>query len=134
MLASQKIQHRQSTIRQTLAELVGKETPTADETRTMGELDTEYRNNETRYRAALISEDTERRTAGKDLETRGDREYSDLVSKFEVRQVALALSEHAALNGPTAEVVSEMRAKGSYRGIPVPLAAFEVRAGETVST
>ena len=55
MLDSVKIQRRQSEIRQQLAELVGKETPTEDETRSMGDLDQEYRTNETRYRAALVA-------------------------------------------------------------------------------
>lgn len=134
MLESVKIQRRQSQIRETLATLVGREKPDENEVRSMGELDTEYRNNEARYRAALITEDTERRTAGKDLETREDRQYADLVAGFELRQVALALSEHRALDGRTREVVEEMRSKGSYRGIPVPLMALEVRAGETVAS
>ena len=57
MLDSVKIQRRQSEIRQELAALVGKENPSEDETRSMETLDTEYRSNETRYRAALIAED-----------------------------------------------------------------------------
>ena len=90
---SVKISRRQSEIRQALAELVGKEKPTEDETRSMTDLDTEYRGNETRYRAALIAEDTERRDAKGELETRGDKEYADLIGKFELRQVALMLDE-----------------------------------------
>ncbi|MGO4833920.1 phage major capsid protein, partial [Rhizobiaceae sp. 2RAB30] len=100
----------------------------------MTDLDTEYRSNETRYRAALVSEDTERREAGADLETRDGKEYTDLVGKFEVRQIALALDEGAALSGPTAEVVQELRSKGGYRGIPVPWQALERRAGETIAS
>lgn len=64
MLESVKIARRQSEIRQALAGLVGKSQPTEDETRSMESLDTEYRGNETRYRASLIVEDTERREAG----------------------------------------------------------------------
>ena len=45
MLESVKIQRRQSEIRQALAELVGKESPSEDETRSMGALDSEYRAN-----------------------------------------------------------------------------------------
>lgn len=134
MLDSVKIQRRQSEIRQQLAALVGKPTPTEDETRSMETLDAEYRSNETRYRAALIAEDTERREAGDELETRSDREWSELVAGFELRQVALALDEGRSLEGRTAEVVQEMRSQGGYRGIPVPFAALEMRAGETVST
>src|SRR3546814_11199860 len=90
----------------------------------METLDAEYRQNEVRYRAALIAEDTERRDAGEELETRGDREYADLLRRFEVRQVALHYDEGRQLDGATAEIVQEMRSKGGYRGIPVPLAAL----------
>lgn len=134
MLESVKIQRRQSEIRQSLAALVGKEKPTEDETRSMEALDTEYRSNETRYRASLISEDTERRDAGADLETRGDREYAALIGRFEMRQVALFFDEGRALDGPTAEIVQELRAKGGYRGVPVPWQALELRVGETVAS
>ncbi|RNC93925.1 MAG: phage major capsid protein [Oricola sp.] len=134
MLESLKIQRRQSEIRQQLAELVGKDKPEEAETRQMADLDAEYRQNETRYRAALIAEDDQRQEAGKDLETREDREWSDLVGKFELRQVALALDEGRTMDGPTAEIVAEMRAGGGYKGVPVPLEALlETRAGETVA-
>ena len=134
MLESRKISRRQSEIRQQLAGLVGKDKPTEDETRSMETLDTEYRQNETRYRAALIAEDTERREAKGELETRSEKEYGELVDKFELRQVALHLDEGKALDGATAEVVQELRAQGGYRGVPVPFAALELRAGETVAS
>lgn len=133
MLDSVKIARRQSEIRQQLAELVGKEKPTEDETRSMETLDAEYRTNETRYRAALVSEDQERREAGADLETRSDREWSEMMSRFELRQIAFALDEGRALNGATKDIVEELRNTGGYQGIPVPLGALETRAGETVS-
>ncbi|MBD3738857.1 MAG: phage major capsid protein [Pseudomonas balearica] len=134
MLDSVKIQRRQSEIRQKLAELSGKETPDETELRSMNDLDAEYRSNETRYRAALIAEDSERREAGEELETRSGREWADLVSGYELRQAVLALDEGRALDGRTAEVVQELRNAGGYRGVPVPLMALEQRAGETVST
>lgn len=127
MLESVKITRRQSEIRQALAGLVGKENPTEDETRNMSVLDLEYRNNETRYRAALIAEDTERRDAGAELETRSATEWAELVSCFEMRQVALALDEGRQLDGRTAEIVQELRGAGGFRGIPVPWQALEVR-------
>lgn len=127
MLDSVKIQRRQSEIRQNLAELVGKETPSVDETHAMQTLDAEYRSNEIRYRAALTAEDSERREAGADLETRNDRQFAELVAGFEMRQVVFALDEGRALSGQTAEVVQEMRSQGGYRGIPIPLAALELR-------
>lgn len=136
MLDSVKIARRQSEIRQQLATLVGKDTPNDEETRSMEALDAEYRTNETRYRAALTAEDTERREAGADLETRSGREWSDLVAGFELRQVVAAIEEGRSLSGKTAEVVEEMRSHGGYRGIPVPLGALEQRelvAGTTTS-
>lgn len=133
MLDSVKIAKRQSEIRQALASLAGKDTPTEDEVRQMGDLDREYGTNETRYRAALVAEDGERREAGRDLETRSDRQFADLVAGFELRQAVLHLDEGKALSGKTAEVVQELRNSGGYRGIPVPLMALEQRAGETVA-
>jgi len=58
----------------------------------------------------------------------------ELIGRFEMRQVVLALDEGAALYGQTAEVVSELRSKGGYRGIPVPWLALERRAGETIAS
>lgn len=134
MLESVKISRRQSEIRQQLAELVGKEKPSDDETRSMETLDKEYRTNETRFRASLVAEDQERKAANDDFETRSGKEWADLMGKFELRQVALALDEGAALSGQTAEIVQEMRSKGGYRGIPIPFEALETRAGETVAS
>ncbi|WP_299907676.1 phage major capsid protein [uncultured Paracoccus sp.] len=134
MLESIKIARRQSEIRQQAAALAGKEKPTEDEEKKIDELDKEYQTNEKRYRAALIGEDDERREAGAELETRSDREFASLVQGFELRQVALHLDEGRNLDGRTAEVVQELRSAGGYRGVPVPLMALELRAGETVAT
>jgi HK97 family phage major capsid protein len=133
VLESVKIARRQSEIRQELATLAAKPEPSEDEVRAMERADGEYKQNEVRYRAALISEDVERRDAAGELETRGGREWADLVGKFELRQVALALDEGKALSGATLEVVQELRNAGGYRGVPVPWAALETRAGETVA-
>ena len=133
MLESVKIQRRQSEIRQALAELVGKEKPTEDETRKMEGFDGEYRTNETRFRAALTAEDAERQEAKGEFETRSDKEWAEVMANFEVRQIALALDEGAQLSGQTAEIVAELRSQGGYRGIPLPWAALEMRAGETVA-
>lgn len=133
MLQSIKLQRRQSEIRQELAALAGKTNPDENELRSMDALDKEYQANETQYRAALIAEDSERREAGEELETRSDREWSDMMGKFELRQVALSLDEGRALDGATAEIVQEMRSQGGYRGIPVPFEALEQRA-DTVSS
>lgn len=127
MLESVKIQKRQSEIREALSGLVGKQNPDDNETRSIETLSAEYETNEKRFRAALISEDSERRSAGAELEKREDREYSDLIGKFEVRQIVAALDHGAQLSGETAEVVQEMRSQGAYQGIPLPLDALEIR-------
>lgn len=132
MLDSLKITRRQSEIRQQLAALVGKPEPTEDETRSMEALDSEYRTNEVRFRAALIAENEEREEARGELETRSAQEWSDLMSGFELRQVALALDEGRQLDGQTAEIVAELRSSGGFRGIPVPWQALEQR--NTVSS
>ncbi|MEE4303591.1 MAG: phage major capsid protein [Wenzhouxiangella sp.] len=134
MLQSAQISKRQSEIRQSLADLAGKENPSEDEVRSMDELDKEYRSNETRFRAALTAEDEERRDAGKELETREGKEWDDLIGRFELRQAALNLDEGRALDGATAEIVQELRSQGGYRGIPIPWAALEQRAGETIAS
>ena len=133
MLTSKKLELRRSEIRQNLAELAGTESLT-DETRSkIDDLDREYQDTERKYRAALISEDDERREAGVELETRSEREWGELASRFEVRQVALALDEGRKLDGATAEMVEELRNAGGFQGIPVPLEALETRAGETLA-
>lgn len=134
MLESVKIQRRQSEIRQSLAGLLAKGTLSEDEQRSMDTLDVEYRGNESKFRAALIVEDTERREAGNELETRSDRQFNDLIGKFEVRQIALHFDEGRGLDGATAEIVQELRSHGGYRGVPVPWQALEKRAGETVAS
>ena len=134
MLESKKIELRRSEVRQQLASLAAKTEPTADELRSMETLSTEYNTLETRYRASLLAEDTERREAGKDLETRGDKQWSDLIRRFELRQVANFLDTGDKIDGATAEVVTEMRARGAYQGVPVPLMALERRAGETIAS
>lgn len=134
MLESVKISRRQSEIRQSLAGLAGKTAPTEDEVRSMDALDQEYKTNETRYRAALIGEDEQRQEAKGELETRSDREWSEIMQGFEMRQVAMALDEGASLDGATAEIISELRSKGGYRGLPIPWEALETRAGgETIA-
>lgn len=87
-------------------------------------------------RAEKLAEYERRDAPGKIIasQDRGEREYADLVGKFELRQVALHLDEGRALNGPTAEIVSELRNRGGYRGVPIPWGALELRSGETVAS
>jgi HK97 family phage major capsid protein len=134
MLESVKISRRQSEIRQALSALVGKADASEDELRQIETMDKEFRANEIKYRGALISEDAERRDAKDELETRGANEWNELIGKFEMRQVALHLDEGRTLNGATNEIVSELRSRGGYRGVPIPWAALEMRSGETVAS
>jgi hypothetical protein len=134
MLESTRIQRRQSEIRERLSELVGKSEPSEDETREMQSLDGEYRQNETKLRAALIAEDEQREQAKGELESRDGKEWAELMAQYEVRQAVLALDEGKALSGATQEVVSELRNQGGFRGVPIPFAALEQRAGETVAS
>jgi HK97 family phage major capsid protein len=133
MLESTKIQKRQSEIRQELSELAATESPSDEQVQRMNTLDGEYRSNESRYRAALVAEDTERRQAQDKLETREQSEWADLVNRYEVRQAVAYLDEGRQLEGPTAEIVAELRQAGGYRGCPVPFQALELRAGETTA-
>lgn len=134
MLMSTKIQRRQSEIRQELAKLAANDNPNDDEVRALDTLDREYTGNETRLRASLIAEAEERREAGEELETRQVGEWRTLIDAFEMRQVALALDEGRALTGQTAEVVEELRSRGGFQGLPLPLEALEQRAGETIAS
>ncbi|MGJ8555941.1 MAG: phage major capsid protein, partial [Sulfitobacter geojensis] len=79
MLTSKKLELRRSEIRQNLSELANIEKPSEDETRKMTDLDTEYRSKEVQYRAALVSEDEERREAGAELETRSEKEWNEIM-------------------------------------------------------
>jgi HK97 family phage major capsid protein len=134
MLTSVRISKRQSEIRQQLAALSGKDKPDENEIRSMTELDSEYASNETRYRAALVAETEERSAAKDDLETRSEKEFSDLIGRFELRQVAAHLDTGNKISGATAEVIEELRSQGAYRGLPVPYQALEIRSGETVAS
>ena len=134
MLTSRKLELRRSEIRQSLAELAANDNLTEETRSKINDLDREYKDTEVKYRAALISEDDERREASSELENRSDREWSELMGQFEMRQVALALDEGRRLEGQTGEIVSELRAQGGYRGIPIPWEALEIRAGETIAS
>jgi hypothetical protein len=99
----------------------------------MGTLDAEYRTNETRYRAALVAEDTERREGRADLETAATGSGRRCWPASRFAKSRSSLTRAAALEGRTAEIVSELRAGGGFRGVPVPWQALETRAGETLA-
>ena len=133
MLKSVKIQSRQSEIRQRLADLMGLENRSKDETKEIETLDAEYKTNEVEYRAALIVEAGERDAATSELETRASNEWNGLIDQFEMRQVADFYMHDTELSGATAEVVQELRSNGKFQGIPIPWETLETRA-TTVST
>lgn len=133
MLKSQELQRRQSEVREELSVLSNNDTLTDEQRAKMTALDSEYRDNEAKFRAALISEDEQRAEAGRELETREGKEWADLVGGYELRQAALFLDEGKAPEGATAEVIEELRSQGGYQGVPLPLEALEQRAGETVA-
>src|SRR3546814_3376664 len=62
--------------------------PTEDETRSMETLDAEYRQNEVRYRAALIAEDTERRGSA-----RSEEHTSELQSLMRISYAVFCLKQ-----------------------------------------
>ena len=113
---------------------MGKEPPTEDETRRMADSRSGVRNNETRYRAALITEDTERREAGARAgRPRGGGNGPIWWQGSSCGRLRLHWTKGRTLDGRTAEVVQELRAQGGFRGVPVPWQALEVRTGETVA-
>ncbi|ATQ67712.1 MULTISPECIES: phage major capsid protein [Methylosinus] len=87
-------------------------------------------------RAEKFAEYERRYAPGKIIASpdRGEREYADLVGKFELRQAVSYLDEGRALTGATAEVVTELRNRGGYRGVPIPWGVLEKRSGETVGS
>lgn len=138
MLRSQTLQLRQSEIRSRLAELQSGDEIADEQRGEMGELTTEYQNNETELRAALISEESDRQANAPDD---GQAvEWRRHIENFEIRQAIGALTERTArLTGPTAEVVDELRGQdgAKYQGIPIPLgvlAPMATRADTTSAT
>ena len=71
-----------------------------------------------------MAEDSERRESGRDLETRSDVQWRELVQGFELRQAVLSLDEGKALSSKTAEVVQKLRNAGGYGRRRVPSARF----------
>lgn len=133
MLLSQKIMSRQSEVRELLAALASVQDLDESQAEEMANLDSEYHQNERRYRAALVSEDDARERANHVHDGAERREWGQLVGAFEIRQVVMNLAEGRPLAGETAEVVTELRNRGGYRGCPVPILALESRAGTTSS-
>lgn len=138
MLRSQTLQIRQSEIRSRLAELQAGEEIDDEQRGQMDELTVEYRQNETEYRAAVISEESERQEHAP--EDGSSREWQRQIDRFEIGQAVGMLTERTArLTGATAEVVEELRSQAGsgLQGIPIPLdilVPVETRADTTSAT
>jgi HK97 family phage major capsid protein len=135
MLLSQKIARRQSEIREKLAGLAGIDAPTVEQRSELAALDTEYGTNETRYRAALISEDTERRAASDALESRATGGIADLEKRVSVLRVVQAAIAGRQLDGAEREYhqEAERRSGQAAQGAYIPLNAMEKRINLTTT-
>ena len=102
MLKSQTLLIRTSEIRARLAELAGTEGELGDEAKAeIGTLRNEYTDVETRYQAAVTSEDV-RETENTD--SAEGAEYRALVGKAELGEIFAAATEHRATVGAEAEL------------------------------
>ena len=102
MLKSQKLALRASEIRTKLAELAGKEGELGEEERSeISKFRTEYTDVETRYQAAVTSEDV-RETETTD--TPEGREYRALVDTAKLGEIYASVIEHRSTAGAEAEL------------------------------
>lgn len=67
-------------------------------------------------------------------ETREGRQWSDMLPGFDARQVAALTKEGGRFTGRTAEAVEGLRSQDNPLHLPVPPAAVEMRARETVAS
>ena len=146
MLKSEKISARQSEIRQGLMQLTTKTDMSEQDEQEYANLEVEYKQNEMKYRAALLMEaDARERAASavKDAPRPESREWADLTTGYEVRAAFAALDGGPEPDGRTGEIVAEMRRNAAveYVGMPIPWSvlagrepAMQRRAGESVST
>ena len=103
MTRSQELQLRASEIRQRLNELAGRETLTAEERAEVDTLSGELATNETQYRAAVLSEETE--AAGSRAATDGEgAERARLIREVRCGNYLQAAIETRALDGREAEL------------------------------
>ena len=109
MTNAQTLAMRCSEIRQRLNEISGLEGDAfTDEVRQESDkLGTEYRDVETKYRAALVSEGDDAHIAGSQFgagDSAEDRAYRELTGKANVGRVFEAIMEHRAVDGADAEL------------------------------
>ena len=131
MLDSVKIARRQSEIRQALAGLVGKDTPSEDETRSMETLDSEYRTerNPLPRRAGRRGQRAARGQAPS-WRPATDGQWADLVRRL--RAAAGGAGRSTRAEPPTAGRPRWCRrcaATGGYRGVPGAVAGAGTALG-----
>ena len=124
MTNGQKLALRCSEIRQRLNEISGLEGDAfTDEVRQESDtLGTEYRDTETKYRAALVSEGDASLTAGSQFLAGGsaeDRAYRELVGRADVGAIFAAAVEHRATDGAEAELQRHHKLNGNQ--VPLDL-------------
>ena len=106
MLKSQKLAVRASEIRARLAALAGAEGDLSDEARAeIGTLRVEYTDVETRYTAAVVSEDAKETET---VESPEGQEYSALVDSAELGSIYAAALEHRNTSGAEAELQTHL--------------------------
>lgn len=132
MTKGQKLALRASEIRQKLNELAGLDELTEEQRAEVDTLTTEYRDVETRARAAIVAEDEETRTEGAaqtppvDAE---ERERLELRSKARVTRFLQAALSGRVLGGAEAEYSAAENAHGD-----IPIALFEEDVEERAPT
>ncbi len=123
MTRTQKIQVRQSELRQEIATLldVEKEKRAEDHDARMKTLSGEFRSLETDLQAAILTEEPEEKPEEKDPET---REFESLAERCDVGAIFAAAIEHRATEGPERELQNHYNLAAHQ----VPLDLLETRA------
>ena len=138
MTTAQKLEIRRSEIRQRLNEIAGLEGDAfTDEVRTEADtLTKEFRDVETKWRAATVAEAEDLEKRGKGLEGTGEgaeiRQLREKVSVFDYLQPA---SAGVGITGAALELNAalEVRATGRSGGVAMPLGLLETRAATTTA-
>ena len=124
MLNSQRLSIRSSELRQRLNELSALDSLTDEQRAELETATAEFRDTEIQYRAALLSEGTEERTALEDDVPPEMRERLELRSQATLTNYVLAALQGREVTGPEAE----LRAAAGTSGIPLELFDVEERA------
>lgn len=133
MLQSHKLKVELSQARERLGELSGRDALSEDEQKEMRSLTDGYKDLESRYRAAVVSESEETPDAGEEREKRG------LVDRVEVRSYVDAMISGAAIDGAEKELNESegLETRSKSGNVVLPWAAItprlETRADATTN-